>query len=141
MRQLNRAFRDPIGFIIALPFKLIYLLVRWIISDKRTTIDGYVKTGLDQYEHRKIAEDVLGRPLDVREVVHHINGRRNDNRTSNLCVMDRLDHDRYHKWYDWVYETYGKYPRRTTQLQKLRESFNGRLLKDYPYRFTWRRHK
>jgi hypothetical protein len=99
------------------------------------TANGYVlrrsKSGHDQYEHREIAEEILGRHLEAWEVVHHINGRRNDNRPSNLCVMDYRDHDLYHQWYDWIFKTYGNYPRRKTQLQKLRESFSGKLLADF----------
>ncbi len=131
MRWLKRAYNDPIWFIIMLPFKLIYLLIRWLLSDKHRTEDGYVLTDNDQYEHRVIAEEILGRRLEAWEVVHHINGRRNDNKPSNLCVMARLDHESYHKWYDWIHETYGKYPRRATQLRKLREDFNGKLLGDF----------
>ena len=81
-------------------------------------------------EHRLIAEDVLGRRLERTEVVHHINGRRADNSPENLCVMDRLDHDGYHCWYDWIFKTYGRYPRRETQLRKLRTTFRGTLLAD-----------
>jgi len=89
-----------------------------------------------EYEHRMIAEDVLGRRLSEYEVVHHINGRCSDNAISNLCVMDSIEHDRYHKWYDWVYKTYGKYPRRETQLKKLSENFKGTLLVDSPKKRT-----
>ncbi len=45
-------------------------------------------------EHRKIVERVLGRVLHKDEVVHHINGKKLDNRNCNLLVCDRA----FHKW-------------------------------------------
>ncbi|MCO5144390.1 MAG: HNH endonuclease [Oligoflexia bacterium] len=100
----------------------------------RTKVSGYVRRrkflGRDKFEHREVAEKILGRPLAPGEVVHHINGRPWDNRPENLCAMDHLDHDRYHEWYKYIHKTYGKYPRRETQLRKLRDHFNGILLVD-----------
>lgn len=80
------------------------------------------------FEHRHIAEQVMGRALYENEVVHHINGRKADNRIKNLCVMDENDHFDYHDWYDWIYDNYGVYPRRETQLKKLKESFRAIIL-------------
>lgn len=55
---------------------------------------GYV------YEHIVVAEDSLGRSIRENEVVHHLNGRKDDNRQANLLVLEKGQHARLHMWLD-----------------------------------------
>jgi hypothetical protein len=64
-----------------------YARFRW-----RLAPDLYVET----YEHRIVAERALGRSLSADEVVHHVNGIRDDNRSGNLEVLSNSEHTRRH---------------------------------------------
>lgn len=55
---------------------------------------GYV------YEHVYIAERDIGRSLSPDEVVHHLDGDRQNNEPSNLLVLSRGMHARLHSWFD-----------------------------------------
>lgn len=49
---------------------------------------GATKTG-HIFEHRKVMQDILGRPLIDAENVHHLNGVKDDNRPENLELWSR----------------------------------------------------
>lgn len=55
----------------------------------RATKAGWV------FEHRHLMEKELGRYLDRDEHVHHINGKKDDNRLENLVVLSHSEHSRH----------------------------------------------
>jgi len=76
--------------------------VRWNPEGRSYDKSGYVliRNGKGvrgwQREHVAIAESVLGRSLNKGEVVHHINGIKDDNRHSNLLICTQS----YHRWFE-----------------------------------------
>lgn len=55
-----------------------------------TDVNGYI------FEHRYIMCEFLERILGRNEIVHHINGIKNDNRIENLMVMSNGEHTTMH---------------------------------------------
>lgn len=72
--------------------------VRKKISDSRLD-SGNKKTYQKlngRHTHRIVAEQILGRPLQKGEIVHHIDGNKRNNEPSNLTVMTQSEHCRLH---------------------------------------------
>lgn len=77
------------------------------VSDYRTPVvrsDGYY--GYTSFvNHRKVMEEHIGRPLEKKEIVHHIDGDRLNNDIDNLCLMTMSEHAALHKAeFEIVYE-------------------------------------
>ena len=53
--------------------------------------------GKQMAEHRHIMEQYLGRSINPREHIHHINGDTLDNKIENLCLIALREHSAIHR--------------------------------------------
>lgn len=74
---------------------------------KTITDSGYVQissTSISEkrkFEHQLVMENFLGRELRENEVVHHIDGDKQNNNINNLALMDKSAHARLHSLERW----------------------------------------
>ena len=54
------------------------------------------KNGKKIDQHRRIMQELVGRPLLRWELVHHINGDKRDNRLENLQIVSPKEHSKIH---------------------------------------------
>jgi hypothetical protein len=76
-------------------------------SNRTVNSDGYAIAVIGDVrglEHVLIAEKSLGRKLWPKEVVHHINGDKLDNRPENLLVCSQSMHRRIHDQMSRLYQ-------------------------------------
>lgn len=64
----------------------------WLSPDKR------------EYEHRVVAEKVMGRKLKTTETVHHINAIKNDNVNNNLLICETGYHRMLERLMSTIYQ-------------------------------------
>jgi len=88
------------------------------------TSKGYVRgwligQGCYALQHRYVMEQAIGRQLEPHELVHHKNGKRSDNRLSNLelCVKLQPPTQRVGDLVAWAHEIIAKYEPVVLQLR------------------------
>lgn len=69
---------------------------------KMIDANGYVRIEGNKYLHRHVAEQALGRKLNTKEIVHHIDYNKQNNSTNNLIICTQQYHRLIHARTDIV---------------------------------------
>lgn len=96
-RPISDKFNIPIT---AINKKAQELGVKFIPKDSYLNVDGYVVVGKSKnrkFEHRKIYEEYYGVKLTNKDIIHHIDGNKQNNDINNLKLMTRAEHMEIHR--------------------------------------------
>lgn len=128
---LPTSFLIGLGIFVTIDLIAWYLIKSYQIPKTYINERGYVVLAdSNELEHRSIAKQILNRELKSNEIVHHINGRRTNNKIYNLCLMDKEKHELFHSWLSWKKNKSGYYPKFNDQKRILVEEYGGILLEN-----------
>ena len=74
----------------------VHLLIAALPSEDQLLAQNTTKSKYIM-EHRLVMAQKLGRPLAKAELVHHLNGVKDDNSPENLTIEARAEHSRKHR--------------------------------------------
>lgn len=78
----------------------VHVAISELPEDQQAIAREMVPTKPYILEHRLVAAVKAGRPLTRAEVVHHLNGEKQDNRPENLVLLDQQSHSLSHRMID-----------------------------------------
>jgi len=76
----------------------------WENEDSNGYIRCYTRESngyIEEYKHRKVMEDSIGRKLEKGEIVHHIDFDTKNNNIENLQLMTQEEHNQLHAENRW----------------------------------------